>query len=442
MPKPIVQDVIVPSHSPRDIANDQPDTIKERRGTRADFFDQINKEILPRRNAPYRAVSPQGEPAKRGQRFAIWAVAAAAVLSLSFAVLSFFSGAIIEIVPLQKSVTVDGDFTAKKEAQEGELPFKLVELENSVTDKVAVTGEKEIERKASGTIVIYNTYSSASQKLIARTRFETSDGKVYRSDRSITVPGTKMEDGKTIPGSVEVAISADIPGKEYNIELTDFTIPGFKGDPRYSKFYARSKTPMEGGIAGTVKTASTEDIAGIKTKLQNSIKETLLAQVRSQVPDDFILYDDAVFFVFESSDEVPYTTESNIEVKEKGTLYGVLFNKSDLSKHLAKKTISTYDGGDILADNPERLIFNVKDREAFDPAKAQELSFTLKGNALFIWGVDEKALAADLAGKNKDDFLGIINQYSNIQEAEATLRPFWRKTFPLDGGDITIRKRK
>jgi len=76
-----------------------------------------------------------------------------------------------------KEVVVSGDFTATKESENGALPFRLVVLEQSESDKVPATQEKEIERKASGEIVIYNAYSSSSQKLIRRTRFETQDGR-------------------------------------------------------------------------------------------------------------------------------------------------------------------------------------------------------------------------------------------------------------------------
>ena len=75
------------------------------------------------------------------------------------------------------------------------------------------------------------------------------------------MPGESLVSGKTVPGSTETAVSADEAGKEYNIGKTDFTIPGFKGDARYSKFYARSKTDMEGGFIGTIYSLSDEDEA-------------------------------------------------------------------------------------------------------------------------------------------------------------------------------------
>src|SRR3989344_6529655 len=177
---------------------------------------------------------------------------AVAVLGIGLSV--FFSGATVFATPRQEAVTVNGTFTAVKESKPGELQYETMTLSKETSLSVSATGEKHVERKASGNIVIYNNYNSESQRLIKNTRFETPEGLIYRVDKSVTVPGRKSEGGVAAPGSMEITVYADQPGSSYNIGLTDFTIPGLKGDPRYEKFYARSKTPMTGGVSGVVKT--------------------------------------------------------------------------------------------------------------------------------------------------------------------------------------------
>ncbi len=375
-------------------------------------------------------------------RFAIWGVAGVSVVFLLFVSLSFFSGTVVKIVPLQEKVVVGGDFSAKKDTtEENTLPFELIVFKDSLQGKVPTTKEKEVEKKAFGNIIIFNKYSSKSQKLRKRTRFETADGKVYRINKSVTVPGTTVEDGKIVPGNVEVTVYADIPGEEYNIGLTDFTIPGFKGDPRFNKFYARSKTPMKDGFSGTIKIASPEDIEKVEKESQNSLKETLLAQARSQVPEDFILYDDAVFFSFKKNDDINYGTKDSVEIKEEGTIYGILFNKKELSKNIAVNSITAYDGRDVFAKGLEDLKFSIINKEKFNPAKDRTVSFTLAGPVTIVWDVDTTSLPRDLAGIKKVDFLNMIDKkYPNIQYAKATLKPFWKKVFPENAEDITIKK--
>jgi len=317
------------------------------------------------------------------------------------------------------------------------LSFKLVVFENSLSKEIPATVEKELNRKASGNIVIYNTYSSKSQKLVKRTRFETPDGKIYRIDKPVIVPGTTVQEGEIIPGSIEVTVYADIPGENYNIELTDFTIPGFKGDPRFEKFYARSETPMNGGFSGVVKTASLEEIKYAREELQNSLKETLLSQ--TQIPGDFILYDDAVFFMFDVSDTDTETTKNFVKITENGKLYGVIFNKGELSNYIAKNTTASYDGSDVTVQELEDLKFSLSNDSNFNPVEDEKIDFSLSGEATIVWKIDGVELATLLAGKDKQDFLSIIGEYPNIQTFEAVIRPFWKKTFPENSEDITVR---
>lgn len=377
---------------------------------------------------------------RRSSGFAIWAVAGVSVFFLLFVLLTYFSGTVVEVTPLQKNVVVNGNFLAQKTPDKGELSFKLIVLEDSLKGEVPATTEKEIEKKAFGKIIIYNKYSSKSQKLVKRTRFETADGKIYRINKSVVVPGYTKKDGKIVAGSAEVTVYSNIPGEEYNIGLTDFTIPGFKGSPRFNKFYARSKTPIKEGFSGTVKTASLEDISKTEEDLQNSLKETLLAQARSQVPGDFILYDDAVFFLFKNKNNSIYSIKDSIEITEKGSLYGVLLNKNELSKYIAADTVVSYDGSDVKAQGLEDLKLSVTKRDEFNPVKDTNFNFTLSGPVKIIWKIDRNAITQDLAGKNKIDFLDIIGKYSNIQKASATVRPFWKKTFPENSEDIVIKE--
>jgi len=59
---------------------------------------------------------------------------------------------------------------------------------------------------------------------------------MYRIDSSVIIPGYQKVNGKIIPGSIEATVYADQAGDGYNLKLADltgdFSIPGFKGDPR------------------------------------------------------------------------------------------------------------------------------------------------------------------------------------------------------------------
>ena len=163
----------------------------------------------------------------------------------SACVFALFSGAKVIITPKQNRTLIDVSSVAVLDGSAEELSYEIMTIEETSSKKIAATGREEIEEKASGRIVIFNDFNTSSQRLIKNTRFETSEGLIYRINKSVVVPGQKTEDGEKVPGSVEVTVYADEAGEGFNIGLMDFTIPGFKGSPRFAKFYARSKNTYD-----------------------------------------------------------------------------------------------------------------------------------------------------------------------------------------------------
>ena len=208
----------------------------------------------------------------------IWAFSAVVLLTVGFVVANYFASATVEITPITRSINIDHDFTAVASggAKEGNLIFNYVATSTEKTKEVPATVEKKIQRKASGKVLIFNSYNGEKQRLIKNTRLESPDRKIFRIDESVVVPGAKMAGGKVVePGSVIAIVYADVAGDKYNVGLSDFTIPGFKGDPRYAKFTAKSKTdsPISGGFSGTVKVPSDASVATAKEELKQDLKK-------------------------------------------------------------------------------------------------------------------------------------------------------------------------
>lgn len=103
-------------------------------------------------------------------------------------------------------------------------------------------------KKATGKITIYNEYSTETQRMILRTRFESPDGRIYRLAASVIVPGKRIVNQQEIPGQIDAMVIAEEEGPQYNIGPTTFTIPGFKGDPRYEYFLGVSTEAITTGL--------------------------------------------------------------------------------------------------------------------------------------------------------------------------------------------------
>ncbi len=349
------------------------------------------------------------------------------VVLLGFLASSIFHSAKVTVKVNSEEVPINNvSFTAKKVAGALEVRFEPLVIKRTGEAVAKSTGEKQIIERASGTIVVYNNHSGAEQRLIKNTRFETPSGLTYRIDSSITVPG-KTNAG---PGSIETLVYADEPGEKYNLTLSDFVIPGFKGDPRYETFYARSKTPMTGGFSGTMKVVSEDDRSFVDKDITARVTKELVSEVQTQVPEGYITYPGSYFIEWsELSQET--VNSSEVRFKKEATLTAVMFKKADLAVYLAGKQLDDYKGEDLEIQNLVDLKVLPKNITSFNPSKDTSIEFAVSGKALFVWLFDEITLKEALADKSVGEMASVASQFSNvIENIDSDFSPFWRKSFP------------
>jgi len=413
---------------------------------------KIPRNIPQELRASFTKSAPHGrrEPHRlRGrrthQRFLMWGILGIIFALVFFVVLNIFEKATLKIIPKQEVVTLDSLLMAQKgEVDKSNfLSFDIMMDRESISRKVQATEVKHVERRASGKIVIYNEFNSRPQRLIKNTRFETTDGKIYRIHESVIVPGQQIVDDETVPGSIEVRVFADETGEAYNIGLVDFIIPGFKGTPRFEDFYARSNTPMEGGFIGVVKAISDGEFENLISELEKTLRQDLLARALSLVPQDFILYDDAIFFEFEEegSPEQQDIDKDSVELTREAVLRAIIFRRDVLSNYIAEKLITDFrENGQVMIPNLHELEFKISDKENFDPENDTLLSFSLKGMPKITWQFDEEQLRTMLVGLPKNSLTDVLVQFASIVRAEVVLRPFWKRSFPKNAEDIKIEQ--
>ncbi|MEX0933783.1 MAG: hypothetical protein WD003_00790 [Candidatus Paceibacterota bacterium] len=382
----------------------------------------------------------------RGSFRALWGVAILTVIILLLSIATIFEHATLEITPKQRTVDLDFVFTAVKESTDPEkIPFEIITIPLSDSITVDATEIKQVQWRASGTIIIYNNYESVNRRLVKNTRFETSEGLIYRVYDSIIVPALKIENGERIPGSLEVTVYADEPGEKYNSTLTDFTIPGFKNDPpRFEGFYARSKTEMTGGYSGEVKTVSDEKRQSVQEELRSTMRAKLLESVGTQKPEGFALFNDGIFITFTKDNIQAEEIDSNkkeVTLEEEAVLRGILFNEKALSQKLGEKIIQPMEeDATVMISNMEELSFNLLNKDSLDLEEDTTISFSLSGRPHFVWQFDDTKLIRSLFGRPKGDLRNILSEFKGIAQAEVVIRPFWKRSFPEKESRFTIKK--
>lgn len=418
----------------------------EPRPTAADILDPEHRDgaqMPPRHEEPLtEELAEHGRP-RRGT--GVWLAALVSSLLLIVAASNYFYGANVHITPMTATAEIAKELTARTDGGAGSVRFETVSFSQDLEATVKATGEAEVARKASGTIVIYNSYGPAAQRLIKNTRFETPEGKIYRIDESVTVPGVQGT-AKT-PGQIEVRVYADAPGKEYNIGLSDFTIPGFKGDPRYEKIFAKSKTEMTGGALGMMKVVSDEEKTATLERLKGELATTLATQAKAQAPQGFVLLNGATDITYE---EIEKTRDDlgkdEALVAIRGTVRATLLSEVDLAAVLAPEAFGASGylpekhRGTVRITNPDTLTMAPNSELPLEGT--DEFSFTLSGTATFSWDVDLDRLAQELAGTPLANFDAFVREnYPSIARAGASRTPvwaFWANTFPESPEDIDV----
>ncbi len=359
------------------------------------------------------------------------------VLSQSFAT------ATVTVTPKQYDVAVDGNMSASRSGSNASstLSFETFTFEDVESTMVPSTGTQNIERKASGKIIVYNDFSEKPERLIANTRFETPDGKIYRIKEAISIPGRRMSGGESTPGSIEVTVTGDQAGEAYNIGKVDFTVPGLKGDSRYSKIYAKAKTEMTGGFVGRTRVVAENDRTQVRTISQNALSERLAAKIKAELPAEFVSFSDGQFISF-TEDIGEKSSESEAELRVKGSITTIALKRADIARAIAERGVPDYDGSPVDLVNHDALEIRILSKDNVKPDSSADFSFSIRGNVTITHTFDESELKARLAGMAKRDYGAVFASYPAIKRAEVSFSPSWVSNFPTDQEKIFIEHAK
>lgn len=337
-----------------------------------------------------------------------------------------FNRADVVLTPKLSEVPVNSTIVySANEVTEG-VKVQRITLTESASKAILRRGEKNVETKAEGTIVIYNNYSTAEQKLVKNTRFESSNGKVYRINDSVTVPGMSG----TTPGSLEVKVYADSVGTDYNSGPMDFTIPGFKGTPRYTGFYARSKGSLTGGYSGKMSVVAPEDLQNADSELTESIKGKLSTKITESVPNGYVLVEDSVVYTATDNRDV-LASDPDVEFSMQVSAVMFVVEKKSLESEILSKngvgdTSRTIDNLDSLA------IKTAKD------GITSGFAISVSGSAQVGSVLNESLIKEKLAGVSEGQFESVISEFGGVDVAELDIRPYWISKIPTDIEKINI----
>jgi hypothetical protein len=346
----------------------------------------------------------------------------------------------LQVKNQEKSVALDLTAAADSSAANTDgktLPANLEQISKEVTQDFDATGSKDGGAKATGQAVIYNEFSGENQPLVATTRLETDDGKIFRITKGVVVPGMTNVGGETKPGAIQVDITADQPGDSYNIDPTSFKIPGFKDTPsKYEKFYAKSPNPTTGGSLGATKVVSAQDIASAKEKMAAAGKKAAIQELKSNISSDRKIFDDAVQVEVSniSTSDTAGAEKEKVTVTAKVQASALSFQEADVEKILTENLVqSGANGSEISFDSPVTYVLSDSNLQQ------KTLNFQAKMEAKIGAGLDLENFKKGILGKTEADVQTYAKNFPAIQRVEVTFWPFFVSRIPMREGRVEIK---
>ncbi len=414
-----------------------PDKSADRKDKRLDeikeepAFEKPQEEIRP---VEKKAAVLKRAP-KRGLLFKIVVPLAVLILAAIF-IPSLFSKTEIMIWPkieslaLEEKFTVDANQTTDLAAKV--FSARVFEEEKSVSQEFSATGKVLKEDKATGIIQVYNAHSAISQVLVVSTRFVSSDGKVFKTLRKITVPGATYDKGKLVPGSTSVEVQAAQAGEEYNINPSTFSIPGFAGTSKYTTFYGKTFSPMAGGFRREVSQVSQNDLDQARGALIERAKGESKDSLRNTNSADFVLLDDALsqeIIESTSSPKAGSAADSFVyQVKVKSRWIG--FEKNEV-KSFVEEAIGSEKK---LLQDSLAVDYSL---EAIDKG-AGEMTVDLNIRAEIYSDPDVEEIKSELLGKPIGDVDSFLAGYPYLEKVKVK-SSFWKRRIPTDPQKVIIK---
>ena len=323
----------------------------------------------------------------------------------------------------------------------------IFDKSKNIINSYPATGSQSVSRKASGTITVYNAYSSDPQPLVKETRFASPEGKIFRIDRGVVIPGAKIVDNKIVPSSIDLTVYADKAGAEYNIGPAKFRVPGLQGSAKYEGFYGESRDSMSGGFVGVAKVPTESDIIKARDKNKKSLESVLSSEAVLSIPKEMKIIDKATKFIV-TKEEINKTTDDagNFSV----TTYGVKklfgFREADLILALKSQLINeiklqSSDNSNNASDKEIGLdlksnsIVSGEPRVDFDQ---KELSVVLKFKSVWTNAFDPIKFKEAALGKSEEEMADSLELFKGIQSIDVNLWPFWVISVPSNSSKVSI----
>jgi len=319
------------------------------------------------------------------------------------------------------------------------LPGELLRATQNMQMTFKANGKEAVKEKARGILTVHNSFSSAPQIFVAKTRFESPNGKIFRTEKQITIPGSRVQNSKVIPSSIDIEVVADEPGETYNIPPSSgWKVPGLKGTPKYNTFYGENTKSISGGAIGEHLSATDEDKKNAETAITAALKDSLQAQMIVLLSNKFKTPEEGMSFQITKKEfQYPSGDPENFVLYAEGEMRQFAFNEETLKEAILKKIRKTISGDiPMKAEN-----FDISYSFLQPIFNDEKLTLSISGNTVYVPDININELKTELRGKTRSEMQQIIYSIQGLENAQTSLEPkwaFWLRNVPKNENRIFI----
>ncbi|MDP3741541.1 MAG: hypothetical protein Q8R08_04450 [bacterium] len=408
---------------------------------------------LRRRALPIKIIEPRPVEEKKFQpsKKRKWPKVVSGIIVLIIVILSLFAFYVlpevrIEVEARTEPVARDFEVRVDKNLQEPNadalaVPGQILAVELTESKTYNSTGIKNIGKKASGFVHIYN-FTKTTLILRAGTTVLSSSGRMYyftqdvsgiRPTAKIGLADPEVDESSLIP---PVPVVAAMAGTEYNL-------------PKGARLEIENE--VLGQSPETLYAVVAEDIAGGTTKEVNVVSENDIARAHQSLSNDLIekakleltrkysvtVLDNAMAAdVLEPTASVQASAEANsFEASVKVRARAFVFNELEV-REIALARIKRLLPQTKVLDEGIESKFSTQFANVSLDAGAGVLVAHYEGKIVYV--VQKDDLINKVKGKNVEEIKEVLLSRPEIESAKIKFYPFWVKHAPKIAGKIKL----
>ncbi len=368
-------------------------------------------------------------PLPMGRGFKIALITFAVLVVASGLAVGYFAlaKATIKITLQPAAYLAQGLYTFRPGTDQPDAPGRLMELKLNKTLNVNSSFDTQPADKAGGIIKVTNT-SKSVQPLVEKTRFQSTDGKIFRTKSRIDVPAG---------GSTSVEVETDTVGPVGNGPAGKYTIPGL-AKARQAEVYGEATTALTQGSRKIPK-VSQADLDNAKNQIQTALSKELMSAFKGQLKFGEELRTESILSQVTTFSAKAKVGDNLPNFEATGELLAravaVMPSKFVQTMTDIVKIASSKDAREFVSLNPTSLRLTL----ALDPTNPVNLTATLLASASTYLNSDSPALSKEkMLGRSEDELRNYLATFPDIADLDLKLTPFWAKRIPTFEDNITL----